>query len=474
MAQIPSHMQWLDDTAVFGRTRSDFLKRVDQAIQAYNIHPSPAAKEAIKTALDRWRFEQSKQGKDWKTNARNDKGAITNLYRALEGDRRDLTDEDLRAFAAQRQLMREALAKQFVGVKLEFKPNTVVGFAHTAKKALTDLKTKGTKLPKAETAKRFAQGAPALVSAGKSLEGVGKSASDLATAVRNLTKTACNDVEPNKVLSALGLENLDKFVANVTPVLGVISSGGAAIVAWIGVIASTWKAIEIEDRRYAIATGDPLQAFDALRKLLDREIASKTGQASVKTVAFAGKAAGTLADFGSVTGPAVGIMESLAEILQTIIEYVRDYKECERANRLIQEGQLSNRIFEACPLLGCYYLVIQDHSTIIHFAVEDYGTPNWMGDVEGLRKKIEVVLEKSQEYIRGSRLYIASFQNYKGIVEKNYSVKTGLDRVTSYPEHVKDLIAQKVSDKVSGPKPKVVVDPSRIRGIGSQSATSGR
>ena len=71
MATIPTFEQWKKDTSSLTSPRSDFLKALDAAIQAYDGNKSETAKAAVKTAFDRWRFEQSKQGKDWRKSTRN-------------------------------------------------------------------------------------------------------------------------------------------------------------------------------------------------------------------------------------------------------------------------------------------------------------------------------------------------------------------------------------------------------------------
>jgi hypothetical protein len=253
----------------------------------------------------------------------------------------------------------------------------------------------------------------------------------------------------------------------VAPFIGIISSGGKAIVGWIGVAKKAYDAYDMEDRRHAFAPGDPDAAFDAVALLLDREIAAAAAGASVKTAAFTGKALGAFADFGAVTGPVIGLLELLATVMQMVIEYVRDFLECRDGSKLLKTGPLDFTIFAVCPILGCYFLVIQDHSTIINFAVGDYGTPNFVFDVERLVKKIDPVLSRARSYIQISRLEIPGMENAKGIVEANYSVKTGLAKAAATPEHIKDTVMDRIEGWFAKPE-KVVVDKARIVGFGSK------
>lgn len=477
MAQIPSHAQWMKDTHSLTSPRSSFLKAVDQAVSLYGQAPGPQTKEAIKVALDRWRFEQSKQGKDWRKSVRNAKGAVTNLHRAVTDlDKRKLTPEELEALKYIARMQALALQKQFDGKELKFKASTVVGLAQGA----------GSKWQK------FKTGSSTVVSGGKSIKTVvtsgqkihqgvnllhqgGKAAvtasSQQSTAaivlkVREMCKELCPGLDPNKVFQALNLGSMDQFATDLAPFVGVISSGGKAIAGWIGVIHKQYQEYKILDSRHVFAPGDPEAAFDALAMLLDREIKSAAARASVKTGAFTAKAAGVFADAGAVTGPVVGLLELLAEVIQTVIEYVRDYKECELANKMLRLGALNLELFETCPILGCYFLVIQDHSTIINFAVGDYGTTNWVFDVERLISKLQPVLDKSGDLIRASRLEIPGMEGHKGLVEENYSVKTGFGKVTGLPGHVKDKIADRVEGWFGNPVKPPKVDKSRIVGMG--------
>jgi hypothetical protein len=118
MAQLPSYDQWMKDTYSLTSPRSEYLLKLDEAIKTQN-------RDTIKTAFDRWRFEQSKQGKKWMESVRNKKGAVTNLHRALtDVDRRQLTDQEIESmrWASQQQAL--ALQKMFLSRDVKFKSNT--------------------------------------------------------------------------------------------------------------------------------------------------------------------------------------------------------------------------------------------------------------------------------------------------------------------------------------------------------------
>jgi len=94
-------------------------------------------------------------------------------------------------------------------------------------------------------------------------------------------------------------------------------------------------------------------------------------------------------------------------------------------------------------------------------------SPNWTFDVEQMMSKIQVVLEKCRGLIQQSRLEIPGMAGAKGLVEENYSVKTGLSKAKATPGHIKDQIVDKLEDWFGNPKKPPAVDKSRIVGISS-------
>lgn len=471
MATIPTFEQWKKDTSSLTSPRSDFLKALDAAIQAYDGNKSETAKAAVKTAFDRWRFEQSKQGKDWRKSTRNQKGACTALYRAVSDlDKRKLTKEELEAMKYIAQAQALALQKQFDGKKLQFKGSTLVGIAQGVGSKWERFKGGAATLPGAamktktvvSNAMKIQKGADLLAQGGKAgVMGAAQTGmSDNFTLIRQkvaeFCKQLCPDVDPNTIFSAIGLGNVEKFATELAPFLGVISSGGKALIGWAGVAKAGYDKHKIANQRFAIAAGDPEAAFDAVLALLQREIVSRAANAGVKTAAFTGKALGAFADGGAITGPVVGLLEVLAEIFQTIVEYVRDYRECQAANEALRLGALNLDLFGVSPILGCYFLCVQDHSTIINFAVGDYGTPNFVFDVEQLVKKIEPVLERARSFIQDSRLEIPGMDKAKGIATEKGTI-----------EKVKDKVVDRLESWFAKPdKPKL--DKARITGYGHQ------
>ncbi|MFG0275170.1 MAG: hypothetical protein ACF8QF_08935 [Phycisphaerales bacterium] len=476
---IPTHKDWIARTKVTLRKRSPQLEAIDEAILAYEKAPSAANKKAIKRAFARWRFEKSLAGDDWRKSIRNQKRAVTDLARALQdidGRRLSQLEREAMEWVAVQQA-RELETIFSVHNTLQWKPSTLMGMLTTAQSSWQQFRNGAPMaIDAAKQAKSGYKTAKSIHTGVDRIRDMGKAASnakvggDMVTKynkLRELIKEMCPGVEPNKVFTALGLGHPEQFIKDIAPFVGAISSGFAATKAWIDVARAAYRKHASEAAGWTIAAGDPEAALQALIEMIARERNSLARQAGVKTGAFGGKLAGGFLDAGVVSGPVVGALETLAMTLNTIYEYVCDHREMQAAKIPLEAKAYDFRLFEYCPLLGCYFLVVVDHSTIINFAVGEWGTDNWMFDVERMMKKIEPLLEQSQKYIHASRLEVPSLRNYKGVVQEGYSVKTGLAKVAATPGHVVDVIAERVDNWVEKPvKPKKpIVDKSRIYGV---------
>lgn len=468
MAEVPHYEEWMKLTHSRIHRRSPFLLQIDQAIK------TRAGNAKIKETLDRWKFEQSKHGKDWTKSVRNQKMAVTNLYRAVSDlDRRKLSNEEREAMKYISRMQAMALAKQFDGKELTFKSSTVVGLAQGAGSKFQKFKTgASTVVSGGKTAKSIYGNAQTVHTvATTSIKAVqttsnAAASADIKLKIMQLCKTLTPGLNPDEVFKRLNLGSVEQFAGNVAPFMGAISSGKKMIVEWIGVARVQYNRYDTEDRRFAFAPGDPEAALDAVLELLRRERNSRLAKAGVATGAFGAKLGGAFADGGALSGPIVGLLETLAEIMQMIVEYVRDWKEVQRANELLRIGYLNFEIFEVSPMLGCYFLLIQDHSTIINILVADYGTPNFVLDAEKLIKSINPVLDSARGYVSESKFEIVGFENMKGVVDKNWSKQGLVGKAKGLPGHVAGKIGDQISEWVLKPEKPPELDKSRIVGIG--------
>ena len=95
-------------------------------------------------------------------------------------------------------------------------------------------------------------------------------------------------------------------------------------------------------------------------------------------------------------------------------------------NKLIQEQKIDLDLFNTCPILGCYYIVVQDHSTIMNFEIANMGRDNWQQEAERLKYAIKPVLVKAADLIDKSRIGIKGMDNAKGVYQSSLLQKIQL------------------------------------------------
>jgi hypothetical protein len=447
------------DTYSWSDARSDKLKAVDLAIFIHDSEQSETSRSRIKQALDDYRFNHSRRGKDWTQSVRNKKGALTNLHRAVNGvGHRKLTEADLLAMREMVTLQQAALKEMFFGKKLSLKSFSKKKHAHDVKDFIS--KTQGAAanirdINVAQAGSRAAQGVN--VVAGTALT----------QKFEALVKTVCGALDPAMVMRELGLGSVADFAKSMAPALGIIAAASDTAVGLGKIAYGKWTAAQLHEvGSYAIAAGDPLAAFLALEVLIDREINSTIATTAISGAAFTAKMLCGALDLGAASGPAIGLAETIAKAIQKVVEFVQDYQEVRLANQLLDQGTLDLSLFRTCPILGCYFVAVQDHSTLINMAVADFGTPNFVVDAERLITAVKPVIAKAGQFVRASRFEIAGMENCKGIKLAAWDKMTVGEKATNLKQHVTDGLIDLVStDKSLTPLP--TVDRSRIVGFGS-------
>lgn len=459
MATVPSYQQWMKDTNVTFSTRSTALVKVDNAIKKM-----PVDKEGIKQALDEWKLSKFKEGKRWQDSDRNKSGAITNLNRAVNVQR-ELTTEEREALSVLRRHQVRAVREQFKGKRFTFKSSAEAMRKRSGAEKLGKYKKQ---VELAHKAKDLHNKVGGLITPAKPPSAV----------VQKMLADLCDGLDIDVVLKAVGFGSSAEFITSMVPLIGLAKSGAAVVTAWGSAAAAKYKSYSVGAAAPAIAAGDPAAAFSALLVLLNREVNSKLAKAGTATAGFGIKALGLL-DGGAVTGPVGGAFEIGAGLVQDIYEYVRDVREMEAANKLIDQDKLDLDLFNTSPLLGCYFLVVQDHSTIMNMALADYATADFVHDAEKLIDRIRPVLAQARQFILLSRMEIAGFEKAKGIAAEKWEKKGLFDKVTDAKAHIVDIAADKLDAVVFGAQPSAApVDKERIVGFGKgrerSNAVTGR
>lgn len=260
------------------------------------------------------------------------------------------------------------------------------------------------------------------VGVGGNIASVGSSAysigSDLKTIIQTIMGTLAPETQSALVEHVFG-EGIAQFVANVTPLFGVVSSGGKAIKDWVGVAQNVYQATEMESRYGDVRLGDASAALEAIVAIIDRQIKKQTADAAIHTTAFTAKGIAVLADGGTATTAALGAVETVAVLLNTLVDLVIDARQVDAGNALIAAKQFDLTLFSKCPILGCYYVAVQDHSTIMDFDFANMGKANWQQEAQRLRYAIGPVIKQAGVLIDKSRVEIKGMEEAKGVYQRS-------------------------------------------------------
>ena len=395
-----NYAQWMKRTYSRTRRRSESLKAIDEAVR---IRHEPAAK----AALIQWIKEHNKQNKDWHRSVRNSDGAVEALFkelRIMDSDvaYRNIGEEmdDKLAKAHIRREQRLAKEKLFDGKTVQFK-SSFFGFAQ--RESNTKMAT--------------------VKAAGRTVHGVGSKAKEVAGIVKNIEtiiRAITDTLEPeeaSKIITFVFGQSAANFALEAAPIIGVATSGAKMVVGWVGVAKTVHSRSDMESRREVIRKGDPSAAFSSILLIIERDLKKQTADATIHTAAFTAKGIGVIADGGAATGTIVGAIESIAKLLNLLVDVAIDAKQIQEGKKLLKERNFDITMFSSCPILGCYYIVIQDDSTIMDFDIENMGKDNWQLEAQRLKIAIRPVISKGSQLIAKSRVEIPGMEKAKGVYQ---------------------------------------------------------
>jgi hypothetical protein len=410
MPLLMTYEQWMKRTYSMVKSRSDSLKVIDEAIKRRD-------EAGAKRALINWIDEQNKKRQDWHRSVRNENHAVEELYKQLgilgtAVPYKNITEEmdDKLAKAHIRREQRLAAAKMFDGRTLRFKDS----FWGISRRKCAEGRSKIL-----NSAKNVGK---STVGVGGNIASVGSSAysiaSDLKTTIQTIMGTLAPETQSALVEHVFG-EGIAQFVANVVPLVGLISSGGKAIKDWVGVAQNVYRATEMESRFGDVRMGDASAALEAIVAIIDRQIKKQTADAAIHTTAFTAKGISALADGGTATTAVLGAIETIAVLLNTLVDLVIDARQVDAGNALIVAKQFDLTLFSKCPILGCYYVTVQDHSTIMDFDFANMGKANWQQEAQRLKYAITPVIKQAGVLIDKSRVEIKGMEDAKGVYQRS-------------------------------------------------------
>ena len=388
---------WLEmtDTGVLTR-RSTELRAVDAALQKYDRAPTLTLGWEVTEALEKWKKSKG-TGQEWRRSARNKKGAVDQLTQALDGKKE---------LSAQEKLgIKTVEDAQIAYIRTLFDGRRVA----LSSKALTAYQSAG---------------------AGKTVDSLVAAArqSDSALAiagheVRALVHSALGEASSSPDLAVVLMQvigkSLDDLVTSITPAVGLVKSASMTLYQGVVTAAKAKQLYDLHGAEVGFAAGDPEAAFLAVRELVKRELAKSGLQTTTYAGETAAKSAGIFLDGGTATTVAVGIAATLARLMITLNALRVDLMEMRAANAILQEPDTINAsLFAKNPLLGCYFLVCADTSTIVNFMFKDLGRSGFMYEVEkACAKHLDPTLKIASHLILGHRMVLSGAKLSKLSVE---------------------------------------------------------
>ena len=231
----------------------------------------------------------------------------------------------------------------------------------------------------------------------------------------------CADVENiGDIAAAITGEALADLLAEVTPVLGVVTSGIKLAKAAKTVAEDGRNLYKSSGYIKGFLPGDPSAAAESVQQIIKQDLAVhsiKHGQASVATGA---KIAGLFADLGTATTAGIGLANAVANLGLELYGLGMDVKSMRAGNaRLVKPNSLDLTVFHESPILGCYLITCADTCSVANFFVADIGLPGWMDRVELMKKKqMDPLLKIATKHIENSRLQLEGLSPNKGTMGK--------------------------------------------------------
>ena len=355
MSNIMSHSEWMKRTkGGFTQSRSKALKAIDAALKEFDQAPTEKNKGAILKALISW---QQSKGNNWKQSIRNKENAVDNLYRQLTG----LGNKaDMFALSHIQNESRAIITDLFQGKKLIFRPGLLTKIAGNSK----TLGINTNKVSFVKTTVGIGRDGHTLSSSSSSSSNSGNSAK-----AAKLSKDLLNEIIPKEFLADVmaAISNimpnfLTELAASCMPFVGVIFSGGSAVVAGCKAAQAVYKLDRAQmHAQRTLSTAEPAAAFEAITRMLKREAEQKTEKFAKGLADFGSKLASTLADGGTATNAAIGLASGLIKLLMLLRIVLRDIQERNAANELLSKPIITIKLFGSESINGSVFYLLCAH-----------------------------------------------------------------------------------------------------------------
>ena len=323
-----------------------------------------------------------------------------------------LSREEFLALAELAKARRQLMVNMFGGTRLVFGTASKLSTAKSLASNVKSMKSSVSKVAKAGSS----------TSKAASLPGIREALEQF--------MMECADVHNiQDVIEASGGEVFKQLVAEVTPVLGVVTSAVKLVKAGKAAAEDGYHLYKSDSYKQGFRVGDPYAAAEAIQVIIKRDLAQHSVKLAQQSVATGAKIGGLFADFGTATTAGIGVANAMASLGLTLVSLGLDIKDMRAGNkRLEQPNSLDLTVFNESPILGCYLITCADTSAVANMFVADIGLPGWMDRVEAMKQQqMDPLIKIATKNITSSRLQLEGLASDKGThVKKGFfaSVKS--------------------------------------------------
>lgn len=370
MATLPKYSEWMEATnAGMFHTRSAELKFFDDSLRRYE--QGKIDKSVLRWAFNVW-LERAKRlhNNKWWLSVRNQPphlmvSRVYNFFNPAVYDEADRT-----ALAALAE-MRKAVVQQYFR-NASFDVKNFEGAA-TVASGVNDLR-------------RIAGNT---VNTAKALsDPVGSASQEM---VRSMFGTGLDQVRDNVIHGSVS-EALVHFV----PIMGQFAGAAKVIAAWGRTAWAKYREVTNFGLRPALSkVEDVTTAFEALCGLMQRETARQRNNALITTGQFAVDLGLSVVGGAAFSGAASAVLGSAAKLAYKLHLLGMEYQETCQGDDYLHRSRIDEQLFRVCPLAGAYFIAGADDYVLINMVTVEFGSDNWMGDVELLKPSVTRVRQNA-------------------------------------------------------------------------------
>ncbi|HQT90385.1 MAG TPA: hypothetical protein PK677_17940, partial [Acidiphilium sp.] len=224
-------------------------------------------------------------------------------------------------------------------------------------------------------------------------------AAQIAAAIKNYILQTCADTIKEAPATAL-FTYLD-HLGEALPVVSLVVGGFKTLKAAAATAKASYDSIQTRLSKHQFEDGEPAEALRGVIDSLDEELKYSSIDTIIETVTLSVNAAlhGTVA--GAAAAPIIKIVKFVIQTIIAIIKLGLQVKVFLSIKKILSDAKnITIAVFDKAPVLGAYFLLTSDHSTIFSMLATSFGKPGWMDEVESAMKDhIKPILTRCQKLI---------------------------------------------------------------------------